>query len=359
MLCLCYLADAGSIHTQRWAAHFAGRGYRVHVLSFLPGDIPGTTVHLMEAGPVRAAGGNWRYLLRLPALRGLLSELRPALVHAHYLTSYGLLGALSGCRPLVMTAWGSDVLVTPHRARVYRLLLRFTLARADLVTSDATSMSDEIIRLGLPAERLLTVPLGVDRTLFQAAGRNWPDEGQRLISTRQLLPNTNLDTVLMALARQGRPDLVLDVIGEGPERGRLQELARQLQVDHRVRWHGNLSHTLLPGFLRQADLYLALTLSDSTSVSLLEAMACGVFPIVSDLPANREWITPGVNGFLVPPTDIRAVAEAIGRAVADPLLRRRAAEQNADLIAHRADWKKNMDQVEAAYCTLVQRYQAL
>jgi len=357
MSCLCYLADASSIHTCRWAAHFAQRGYQVHVISFLPGEIPGATVHLLDAGPVRQEGGNWPYLLRWPALRRLLRRLRPDLVHAHYLTSYGLLGALSGFRPLVLTAWGSDVLVTPRQSRLYRLLLRFTLTRADLATSDATAMSEEMIRLGLPAERLLTIPLGVDRTLFNPAGRDWPDEGRRLISTRQLLPNTNLDTLLaaLALARRRHPGLTLDIVGDGPERGRWGELARQLRVEDCLRWHGSLDHGQIPAHLRQADLYLALTLSDSTSVSLLEAMACGLFPIVSDLPANREWITPGVNGFLVPPTDAQAAAEAILSAAADPILRRRAAEQNATLIAHRADWQKNMDQVEAAYRALMGR----
>ncbi len=355
-----YLADASSIHTRRWAAHFAQRGYEVHVVSFLPGDIPGATVHVLDGGPVRSEGGNWRYLLHLPALRRLLRSVRPDLVHAHYLTSYGLLGALSGFRPLVLTAWGSDVLVTPHRSRLYRPLLRLTLARADLVTSDAAAMSNEMIRLGLPAERLLTVPLGVDLTLFNPADRDWPADGRRLISTRQLLPNTNLDTLLaaLALARREHPGLTLDIIGDGPERGRWGELARQLGVEGYLRWHGGLDHGLLPAHLRQADLYLALTLSDSTSVSLLEAMACGTFPIVSDLPANREWITPGMNGLLVPPTEAAAAAEAILSAAANPTLRRRAAEQNAALIAGRADWQKNMEQVEAAYRALIQRKQA-
>jgi len=351
-----YLADASSIHVRRWAGHFAQRGYEVHAFSFLPAEIPGVNVHVMNAGRVDQAGGNWRYLLHLPALRSQLYRLHPDLVHTHYLTSYGLLGALSGFRPLVHTAWGSDVLDTPRHSWVYRRLLRFTLARADLVTSDAVALSQEILRYGLPAERLLTVPLGVDAHLFSAEGRSWPECGLQLISTRHLLPNSSLETVLMALAqaRQSLAGLHLRVIGKGPEGPHLQEMARQLGVDDAIAWQGAVDHDRLPSLLREADVYLALTLSDSTSVSLLEAMACGALPIVTDLPSNREWIEPEVNGLLVAPGDAAAATQAILRAVRDVDLRQRAARHNAALINTRADWDKNMDQVEARYRALVE-----
>jgi len=349
-----YLADAANIHTRRWVSHFAQKGYEVHVFSFQAAEIPGAMIHFLDAGPVQDEGGNWRYLLHLPALRRRLRRLQPALLHAHYLTSYGLLGALTGYRPLVLTAWGSDVLVTPRRSWVYRILLRFTLARGDLTTSDAEVMSREISRYGVSANRLLTIPLGVDRRLFNAEGRDWPACGSQLISTRYLVPNTNLGTVLAALAqaRQVVTGLRLGVAGDGPERPRLEAQARQLSVDTIIDWWGNVEHGDLPALLRRADLYLALTLSDSTSVSLLEALACGVFPIVSDLPANHEWIEPGVNGLLIPPRDTLALAEAIERVAQDLALRRQAAQHNADLIARRGDWEENMAQVEESYLLL-------
>jgi glycosyltransferase involved in cell wall biosynthesis len=355
---LAYLADASSIHTQRWVAHFARLGYDTHVFSFLPGEIPGATIHRLDAGTVQHEGGNWRYLLQLPALRRQIHRLQPDLLHAHYLTSYGLLGAMVGMHPLMLTALGSDVLVTPQRSRLYHLLLRITLARADSITSDAETMSQRILRYGVPAERLLTVPLGVNLHLFNAMGRDWPDCGGQLISTRHLLPNTNLQTVLRAVAqaRDKIDGLHLAVVGEGPERPRLQALARQVSLDRSVTWQGAVEHEHLPAFLRQADLYLAVTLSDSTSVSLLEAMACGALPIVSDLHANREWIEPGINGLLVPPNDAQSLAEALVRAARSPALRQQAARHNAHLITERADWQKNMDQVEAAYRALIREH---
>ena len=346
-----YFADASNIHTRRWVSHFARKGYEAHVFSFQEGEIPNATVHFIDAGHVGHEGGNWRYLLHLPTLRRQLHCLQPALLHAHYLTSYGLLGALSAYRPLILTAWGSDVLVTPRRLWVYRVLLRFTLARADLVTSDAEVMSQKIVSYGLPVNRLLTIPLGVDSRLFYAEGRDWPTCGSRLINTRFLVPNSNLETVLAALgkARHLVESLSLTVAGDGPERPRLEAQARQLGVDTMVDWRGSVSHGDLPGLLREADLYLALTLSDSTSVSLLEAMACGVFPIVSDLPANREWIEHGLNGLLLPPDGTRALAAAIVQVARDPTMRKRAAQHNIGLINERGNWEKSMNRVEKFY----------
>lgn len=349
---IAYLADAGSIHTRRWVSHFARLGYETHVLTFSPGEIEGAAVSVFDAGPIRQEGGNWRYVLHWPAVHRRLVGLRPALVHAHYLTSYGLLAALSEIHPLVLSAWGSDVLVTPRGSWVYRLLLRFTLSRADLVTSDAQVLNEALVQYGLAPHRLLTLSLGVDSEVFHMRGREWPECGRRLISTRHLLPNTNLEVVLSALAqaRRALPEYSLDVAGDGPERLHLEVLAGDLAVV----WHGRVAHARLPELLRRADLYVALTLSDSTSVSLLEAMACGVFPIVSDLPANREWIEPGVNGLLVAPHDVDTLARAIVQVARDLDLRRRAAQYNAELIARRGDWRQNMAQVEHAYQMLIE-----
>ncbi len=354
---IAYLADASSIHTRRWVSYFVAQGYEAHVFSFLPGEIPGAQVYCFRAGPVRTEGGNWRYLLHLSTVRRRVRALRPALVHAHYLTSYGLLGALIGYHPLVMTAWGSDVLVTPKQSRLYRLLLRFTLKRADLVTSDAGSMSRVLEQYGAPPERVLTIPLGIDLARFQGRVRNWNQPGCRLISTRTLVPNTALETVIRTLPsiKQALPDAYLDVIGGGPEEPNLRALAQRLSVEEMIAWHGQIEHDDLPEWLNRADIYLALTRSDSTSVSLLEAMACGAFPIVSDLPANREWIEPGVNGLLVQPRDEAALAQAIVCAVQDPALRQNAAQQNRALISQRADWQENMKQVERACQLLLEK----
>src|ERR1700679_2792829 len=96
---ICYLANAASIHTQRWALHFSKRGHNVTVLSLTSANIPGVTVRWI--GPDANARGPIAYLLCLPRLRRALRELKPDILHAHYAGGYGLTAALTGFHPVV------------------------------------------------------------------------------------------------------------------------------------------------------------------------------------------------------------------------------------------------------------------
>jgi glycosyltransferase involved in cell wall biosynthesis len=117
----------------------------------------------------------------------------------------------------------------------------------------------------------------------------------------------------------------------------------------RVLLPGQVTYADLPRFYRLADLYVAATHSDGTSISLLEAMACGCPALVSDIPGNREWVTPGENGWLSPPGDVDSLAQAILEAVdqRDTLVEMgRAARSLAEL---RADWNQNFPWLYEAY----------
>jgi glycosyltransferase involved in cell wall biosynthesis len=107
--------------------------------------------------------------------------------------------------------------------------------------------------------------------------------------------------------------------------------------------------------LRAAHVYVSTSKSDSTSVSLLEAMAAGCFPVVSDIPANREWVTDGDTALLFPPGDAEALARCLRRAASDAPLRDRAAARNRQVIAERATWESNLLAVEELFARLAKR----
>lgn len=136
---ICYLANARSIHTVRWAQHFAAAGHDVTVVSFEPAKIDGVTVLALPTfGPSR----HLNVLAAAASAQIVLERLAPQIVHAHYVTSYGLAGALLGrYRPLIVSAWGSDVFTAPRTSRLYKRLVHFVLSRADVVTSVAPHMT--------------------------------------------------------------------------------------------------------------------------------------------------------------------------------------------------------------------------
>lgn len=341
------LADASLGHTRRWTGYFAERGHDLLLLSFE--SVEGSPVparRLSARAPTKLLG----FLSALPAIRAETRRFRPDVVSALYLGGYGLVASLCGARPLAATSLGSDLLVDYPSSPVHRMQIRFVLRRADLVITDA----DELSRLasGAGARSVLKAYMGVDDRVF------YPERGavraNRVVSTRNHHPIYDVGLLVEAAP------LVLDtreasfiVCGDGPERRSLEARTSFLGVAGSFTFTGRLDPRYLARELRAAAVYVSTSRSDSTSVSLLEAMACGAFPVVTDLPANREWIADGVNGIIVPRRDPRALAEAVLRALGDDALRASARERNELIIRERGLFRDNMRRVEEALARLV------
>jgi glycosyltransferase involved in cell wall biosynthesis len=131
------------------------------------------------------------------------------------------------------------------------------------------------------------------------------------------------------------------IIGGGSQFSALKKLKSKIGLDD-ITMTGALPHDKVLENLLSCDIYVSCSESDSTSVSLLEAMACGVFPIVSDIEGNREWIDDGVNGMLFPVGDPESLAEKIIHASEDSDFRMQAAKKNLEIIRKKAVWEDNM-----------------
>src|SRR5271157_5163855 len=180
---ICYLANAESIHTRRWARHFSDRGHQVTVVSFQPGSIDNIPVIQV---PRRTAWRRLDILLNISSVRKIIRDIGPDILHAHYATSYGLAGALASKHPFVITVWGSDVLVAPEQSRIYRALVGFALKQADMVTTTAANATQHIIaRKYAAATKIVTLPFGVDADVFNLSVRHrkHSDSSSLIIST--------------------------------------------------------------------------------------------------------------------------------------------------------------------------------
>jgi len=355
---ICYLANAASIHTYRWAEHFADKGNQVTVISFTTGSIPGATVHVV--GRRAWAGRFGSYLLGLPEVRRVVRDCQPDILHAHYAGGYGLLAALAGWRPFVITAWGSDVLVAAQKSSVLRALISRSLRHADLVTSMAEHMTAVIHRLGVKRERIVTLPFGVDTSVFHPAGRGGiKDVGTPLIvSTRHFEPVYNVGFLVEALPHvfAAHPTARAMIIGEGTQRARLQRRARDLRISDRAEFVGRLSQFEVAEALRRADVFVSTASSDGNNVSLNEAMACAAFPIVTDIAANREWVVDNYNGLLVNSSDPYALARQILIALDNQPLRQAAANRNWAIIQQRGSWERAMAHMKELYEYLLKQH---
>lgn len=349
---IAFLADAALPHTVRWVNHFVSRGHECLLASVERGE---GYLCRVERLPARAMLPRFlRYTLAVPEVRGLLRSFAPDVVNALFLPNYGWLGALAGARPLVLTVLGSDILLVPHRSALHRWRTREVLLRSDALISDAVMLSEAVRAYGVPQERILTVPLGIEAERFSSLPER-PASPVVVLSTRRLEPLYDVVTLLRAWERLGveeRSGLELRIAGSGSEGDAL----RRHGADLHARFLGWLDTTRLDAELRTAHVYVSTSRSDSTSVSLLEAMAAGCLPVVSDIPANREWIDEDTTGLFFPPGDAEALAACIRRAVSDVGLRQRAAERNRVVVAERATWESNLRAVEELFERLAARH---
>jgi glycosyltransferase involved in cell wall biosynthesis len=340
------LANAAVVHTRRWVTHFRSRGHDVRVWSLEP-PMRGFEAERLPSPPLP---GCLRYPMAAPALRRALDRFAPDLVDAHYVPNYGLLGALSARHPLAVTAWGSDLLVAAQRNPLQRARARYVLERADLILADAENLGKAARALTPNPERVQVVPWGVDRSLFRGGAR----EPGLLLSTRMHEAVYDLPTLILGARSvlELRPGTRLVVAGDGTLRGNLERLAAEVLPSGRFEFVGRLEPPALAGWLGRADVFLSASRSDSTSLSLLEAMAAGAVPVVSDIVGNREWVAEGDGARLFPPGDASGLAAAIERALDDPVWTERARARNRSTIEARGDWSVNMAQIEVMFESL-------
>lgn len=378
-----YLSDLLGPHDFRFLSALAARGHRVTLLTYLwdidrphfvnlgydVRTIQGLEVIREASLCVPPVSGNaltrrlraWRHgrLLerRVDHVRRVAAGIRPDLVHAGWVQTSGWYAARAGLKPLLLMPWGSDVLIDAHQDAAMRERTRAVLRCADAVTCDCEIVKREIQALTpLPDDRFLILPWGVDLSVFRgrparAAARSlfgWGGEPV-VVSTRTFRSVYALDATIRAFADllKDRPDARLALLGDGPEKASLRALAGSLGCAARIDWPGYCGEGRIAALLSAADLYVSPSLSDGSSVSLLEAMASSLPCVVSDLPGNREWIEDGVSGRLVPPGDAGALAARMRGILADPAGSLRMGEAARGIIRRRADWHRNLDSLDA------------
>ncbi len=352
---ICFFGDSDSIHVQRWCKHFAGKGHEVHLISFKKYKSIEFATHFLDAGTIDVAGGNWRTLLTFYKLRKLLHTIRPSVLHAMYASSYGITGALSGFHPYVITAFGSDVLVSPKSSAVLRWLLRWAFGKADALTAMSDDMRKCMIELGAAPEKTDTVIFGIDPKIFNHTHRTLQADKFVVVSTRNFEPVYNHEQIVdaLALAKEKIPALEIHFTGDGTLRPKIQQRLHAAGLGECTTFHGRVTQHTIATLLNKANLFLTMSYSDGNNISLNEAMACGAVSVASDIPANRQWIAEGVNGYLVPVDDVPSLADAILKVFHSfEVMQSKAMQYNDQIIKEKALWEVNMDKVEKMYHAL-------
>jgi glycosyltransferase involved in cell wall biosynthesis len=345
-------------YVAQWCEYFRSIGWRVDWVSYAFEE-HGAVGHIRELGGGRPWNEAWELLREGRRARRLLDQLDPDLVQAHWFTGPGWIMAVARGRPFIVTAWGSDVLRFAGTTRLRRLLGRLVGRSAGAITYDAEPLADALVRIGLPRELMHRIVFGADADLFTPRG---PDraflrglgvtnDDPAVLFLRGLDAVYEPETVIrgFAHARKQRDCNLLIRVDHPHSAGpfaresaqgnwaRLLPVVQSLGIDDRVFPYTSIDREDLPRLLSSCAAFLSVSNSDGTSVALLEALFCEVPVVVSDLPANREWIFDESYGHIVPVGEPEPLGEAIVGILDDSEAARAAAARAASHAREHGD----------------------
>ncbi len=325
-------------------------------------------------------------------LRRVIKRIQPDVLHAGPIQTVGLVAVLTGFRPILTMSWGFDLMEDVHRNKWWEWVTRFVLKRSTFFTSDAQVTRDKAIEYGMNPERTIVFPWGVDLEHFKPSDsaiqrinattnqrtnestnqrnnettrkRNNEKTKQRenettkqrnneitLFCNRSWEPRYGVDVLAKAFVRaaKSKPNLSLILLAGGSQAGAIRRILTSGGVMERVHFGGYIKQKDLPRYYHMADVYISPSHVDGSSVSLMEAMACGLPCLVSDIPANKEWVTEDENGWLFPDGDADALAEKILRVAENRDTLDEIGANSRRVAEESADWQKNFQKLLQAY----------
>jgi glycosyltransferase involved in cell wall biosynthesis len=283
------------------------------------------------------------------------------LIHAHWAIPTGLIGVWVSMifrKPLIVTIHGSDLRMALKKKGFLRKIFIYVCKSAAHLNCVSEIQKKEIEQLGIVSEKITIIPMGVDEAFLEIGKDRKLDLNKRpfvILSNRNLLPIYNVSLLIRAIPKilKEEPTTKFVIAGNGSEKQKLEQEVENLDLSDSVRFLGQIPNKEMPNLLGQADIYVSTALFDGTSVSLLEAMASGALPIVTDIPANREWIVDGVNGFLVPEEEEDFLANKIIYTIRNPELLGKSQAQNCVIIKKKALWPEYIKKVRNIYANVL------
>lgn len=352
---ICFLAPANSIHSYRWIKYFADKGHDVHWISFHPlaFDKLGNYYEI-KAVPTKAL----QVAYNITETKRIIKAAAPDVVHVHSASIYGLVGALVGFHPLVITTWGSDVLVG-GKSFLRKHMVKYILRKADVITCDAYHMIDAMTKLGIDNGKIRLIYFGVDTKRFYPFGKDdslierlMIRDSPSIISLRTFNPVYDIETLIKAvpLVLSQASDAKFVLVGTGPLEESLKKLAGELGIMDSVRFVGRVSNEELPAYLNSVDIYVSTALSDAgIAASTAEAMACELPIVITDSGENRKWVKDGEGGFIVPVKSPEILADRITYLIKNEQLRVAFAKVNRKVIEEKNDYYNEMAKMEEIY----------
>lgn len=294
-------------------------------------------------------------------LRKLIGEIQPDLVHALRIPFEGIVAAYALQEttkpPLIISVWGNDFTLHAEATPWMKRYTERALARTDGLHTDCNRDLQLAYRLGYgKASPTIVVPGngGIQTDLFYPPADDSISRSNTVINPRGVRSYIRNDTFFAAIPHVlvRLPQTKFICLGMEGEM-EVQKWIDRFAIGSAVELHPNVPRAEMAELFRSAAITVSPSIHDGTPNTLLEAMACGCYPIAGDLESIREWIEPGINGTLLDPADPIVLANAVVNALQNFELRKKSAEYNQELISERAEYRSAMARALKFYQTFI------
>lgn len=366
-----YVTSKGGIHDYRFVKKLS-EDYDVLLLHYTSGDLIDeikqiSGIRIISRTPLVKS---FPLLTQLGHFKKIYNEFKPDIVHTGYAWQVGILASKLDVHPHLSMVWGSDILTEPDKNFYIKSLVKEVMRQCDHIQCDAEFVKQKIISdYRIEKEKITVFPWGIDRKLFKPSDKlearrrlNLATDKFIVICDRYLESIYGVMDLLEGFKKfaegkdnvknNTKDDLLLLVLSDGSLKNEMIKFIGSSNLDSKVKYIGTVSNSELPLYLNASDIYVSASVSDGTSLSLLEAMSCGLGVVVTDVPAIREWVSED-NGIMVPINSPDRISAALEKYYRQRQLIREHGSINLKIAESRADWDKNYLKLKEVYNRLV------
>lgn len=343
------LSDVNSSHTQQWALNLVGQGLEIGIFSLRKNKrdwaVDHPHIQILYAAdqprlPWLGLLNNFDLFTYSQRIRRAVQQFQPDLLHAHGVGNHGLIAAIAAQHPLIISAWGSDIMAHPHKSILHRYFVRYALRKADRILATSLSLAKETEKY--TTQQVIPTPFGIDLQRFSPSSEPRKIFGPREIvfgSVKGLKKIYQHDLSLkhFAALHSKYPDLSLRflLVGDGVEKGNLQKLAEELKIGALVEFAGSIAHQEVPKYLAEIDVLMNLSIRESFGVAVLEASAMQIPVITSDVGGLPEVVVHQETGFFHSLSEEAHILASMEKLALDAALREEMGKNGRAFVARK------------------------
>ncbi len=298
------------------------------------------------------------YISEKRHFKKIYDDFKPDIVHTGYVWQVGILASHYNIHPHLSMVWGSDILFEPDNNWYLKRLVTKVINQCDHIQCDAEYVKKKMIKdYNIRDDKVTVFPWGIDLSLFKKEDKqecrkklNLPQNKFIVLFDRNLEHVYGLEYMLEGFKKfsMNKDDVIFLIVSTGSLEKEVKKFISKNSLNEKILVTGRVPNNELPHFLNASDVYISTSLSDGSSLALLEAMACGLGLIVSDVPAIKEWVSEE-NGIITPQKNPQKVSEALEKYFSNRNLIEQHGSKSISIASERADWDKNYPKLKAIY----------